>query len=262
MTPHAAAQCNSMAQAKGEVRPFSSYFDGDNHASPEEMRVSLDSLDSSTKEAYETKAIKPALADATANAATGEASITPAAGDSLLYTGHGSVDRPELRICKADVEKALGLRKLPTLAVSVCRSRGTPGAGALRLLTAASLASGAETLRSTTWGGAQAFAATCTAAAGQLMTMAMYAPLLATMIALVPRSTRHLAVLATLVQPALAAWTDITTVVESTLSTYSTYVLIMVPVTLVLAGVKLADLSCATATALKKRPAGISTSTN
>ena len=94
------------------------------------------------------------------------------------------------------------------------------------------------------------------------MAMAIYAPLLATMIALVPRSTRHLAVLATLVQPALAAWTDTTTVVESTFSTYSTYVLIMVPVTLVLAGVKLADFSCATETTLKKRPAGISTPTN
>jgi len=196
------------------------------------------------------------------NAATGEASTTPAAGDSLLYTGHGSVDRPwylvkvtahfpedqhvnfhyynatrkaklllvghrpvrnnpdkpevqkmlqpngytaniqgdsldqfcqtkiavinqvkngapdELSICKADVEKAFGRRKLPTLTMSVRRSRGTPGA--LRLLTAASLASGAEALRSTTWGGARASATTCTTAAGQRMTMAIYAPLLAT----------------------------------------------------------------------------------
>ena len=94
MTPHADTQCNSMAQAKDEVRPFRSNFHEDNRADPEEMKGSFDTLDSSTKEAYETKAIKLARADATANAATGEVSITPAAGDSLLHTGHGSVDRP------------------------------------------------------------------------------------------------------------------------------------------------------------------------
>jgi hypothetical protein len=82
-----------MAQAKGEVRRTLKRLD-DNRADPEEMQASFDSLNNSTKDAYETKAIKPALADATANAATGEASITPAAGDSLLYTGHSSVGRP------------------------------------------------------------------------------------------------------------------------------------------------------------------------
>ena len=94
------------------------------------------------------------------------------------------------------------------------------------------------------------------------MTMAMYAPLLATMIALVPRSAHHLAVLATLVQPALAEWTDTSTVTESTLSTYSTYVLMMVPVTLVLTGMELNEFSGATETTSRAKKTGTSTSTN
>ena len=95
------------------------------------------------------------------------------------------------------------------------------------------------------------------------MTMAMYAPLLATMIALVPRSAHHLAVLATLVQPELVElWTDTSTVTESTLSTYSTYVLMMVPVTLVLTGMELNEFRGATETTSRATKTGTSTSTN
>ena len=47
-----------------------------------------------TKEAYETEIIKPALEDAAANSAMGSTPIIPKVGDFLLYTGHGSMDRP------------------------------------------------------------------------------------------------------------------------------------------------------------------------
>ena len=61
-----------------------------------------------------------------------------------------------LRIASADVDKATGLRKLPTLAVSsygTNGNQGSPTAGALRLLTAVSLTSRAKATQSSTWGG-------------------------------------------------------------------------------------------------------------
>ena len=60
-----------------------------------------------------------------------------------------------LRVARSDVEKATGLRKLPSLAVSSRRANGdqkSPAAGALRLLTAVSLASGAKATQPSTWG--------------------------------------------------------------------------------------------------------------
>ena len=69
---------------------------------------------------------------------------------------------------------------------------------------------------------------------------------LAAIVLILPKSPRRLAVLATLLQPAVATWTDTHAVVHSALSAYSDYVLIMVPVTLALAGVELAEFSCST----------------
>ena len=193
-----------------------------------------------TKEAYETEVVKPALEDAAANAATGAKAIIPKVGDFLLYTGHGSTDRPwylvkvtayfqddehvnfhyyntrrkaklplvghrpvwikpnkpevqamlqpdgytadiqgdsldqfcqmkmpvatqmkngvpdALRVTRTDVDKATGLRKLPTLAVAKRHATGAqkfPAPGALRLLTAVSLASTAKASPLSTWGG-------------------------------------------------------------------------------------------------------------
>ena len=88
---------------------------------------------------------------------------------------------------------------------------------------------------------------TIDAAAGNMfMSTFTWVMVLAAIVLILPKSPRRLAVLATLLQPAVATWTDTHAVVHSALSAYSDYVLIMVPVTLALAGVELAEFSCST----------------
>ena len=159
-----------------------------------------------------------------------------------------------LRVTSTEVEKAMGLRKLPTLTVSSRSAAGNtrpPKAGALRLLTAVSLASGAKAAQSTAWGGVESPFTIGIATVERVTNVAMYALMLTAVIIMVPKSARRLAMLATMFQTALATWNDTSTVVESALSTYATYVLVMVPITLALAGVEVAEFSCSTASLIQ-----------
>jgi hypothetical protein len=95
-------------------------------------------------------------------------------------------------------------------------------------------------------GGVQSPLTIDAAASNMFMSIVTWAMVLAAIVLILPKSTRRLAVLATLLQPAMATWTDTHAVVHSALSAYSDYVLIMVPVTLALAGAELAEFSCST----------------